>query len=133
MTAMFSESSLIVPIGVHHADFKVPISFGTKDNVFTVGRPGGCIVSMVILGEFSLIPPIGIHHVDFRSDFKFGSKVPIPNRREDNAFTIGRPGGREVTLVILGEFLLIRPIGVHHTDFTVGTKDNVFTIGRPGG
>ena len=27
------------PIGIHHIDFKVSISFGSKDNPFTVRRP----------------------------------------------------------------------------------------------
>ena len=40
--AIFRESLLVAPIGVHHVDFKVfkvPLPIGRIGNPFTVGRP----------------------------------------------------------------------------------------------
>ena len=41
---------------------------------------------MAIIGKPSLITPIGVHHIDFKV-----FKVPLPIRREGNAFTVRRP------------------------------------------
>ena len=38
---IIGEVLLILPIGIHHVDFRVTISFGSKDNALAIGRPGG--------------------------------------------------------------------------------------------
>ena len=37
--AIIGESLLILPIGVHHVDVKVPIPTGTEGNAFTIRGP----------------------------------------------------------------------------------------------
>ena len=102
LTAIIGESTLMIPIGVHHVDVHVqgPIPIRHKGNPLTVRRPRGGPFIKVIVRKVALIPPIGVHHVDL--------PVPIPItplRHEGNLFAVRGPGGGPVMKVILGESL----------------------------
>ena len=81
-TRIIGESVLIPPIGIHHVDFKVPISIGRKNNPLTVGRPGGIPVATASIGESLLILPIGVYHVDFKASHLYQTQRQSVHRRE---------------------------------------------------
>src|SRR2546422_4950567 len=71
-------------VGVHHVDFKVPISVCYESNLAPIGRPLWRLLIMTkTVGQARLVGAVGVSHIDLI--------VSIPPRDKRERTSVGRP------------------------------------------
>ena len=71
--------------GVHHLYLIVLVEFGGEGDAPAVGRPGGEVIAMTVVGEAGYAGAVGVHHVNLN--------VPDVVGVERDAPAIRRPRG----------------------------------------